>query len=376
MKKKKVLQVFSATHRGGAETMVMNILRDTDQNVYTYDFISHVKEKSDYDNEITSYGGNVIHTPSLGKVGYIKYVNNLREIIRTYGPYDAVHCHTNLQAAAVLMAAFLEKVPKRLAHSHNTVWFAKKNIKNTIWSKFSKVIIKKVATNYVACSKEAGIAMFGNKLVRKNKVKVINNGIEVKKFIDANNINVKIEKRKELGIDNNQFVIGHIGRYHHQKNHEFILNLAEILKQENIDVKFLLIGDGEKKAEVEKEIDDSGLSEYIIPLGVRSDIESLFSAFDLFVLPSHYEGLPLVLVEAQASGTISIVSNLVTKDIDLKLNLIKFKSINNVDIWKKEIVEIMKGKIDFIDKNHIFNSITEQGYNSMVNSKKFNEMYG
>lgn len=375
----KILQVFSATHRGGAETMIMNILRHTDHNEYQYDFISHIQGESDYDREIIGYGGKVFRIQSLGTVGLVKYINNLRKIIKENGPYDVVHCHTNLQASVVLVAAKLAGVNMRIAHSHNTSWSDTKNLKNSLWTIFAKPVIQLFSTNYLACGRDAGIAMFGKGNVDKGKVKIIQNGIYADKFFEvANNNEIRKNKKEELGLKNDEFIIGHIGRYHNQKNHEFVISMAKELKQRKLNCKIILVGTGEKKSEINMMINELKVTDIIIELGVRSDIEELFSIFDLFILPSRYEGLPLVLIEAQATNTMCFVSNNITKEADMGLNLLKYLNINEgVGLWVDGIEDIItkKTKLPLPSNKKVLSTINQKGYNSLYNAKKINKLY-
>lgn len=372
---KKILQVVSAPHRGGAETMILNIFREVDHTEFQYDFISHMPVESDYDQEISSYGGSVIYIDSLGNSGFIKYVKLLKNVMLNYGPYDAVHCHTNLQASAVMLAAYLANVKIRISHSHNTTFFSNKNFKSTLFMFIAKPMIRLFSTHFLACGREAGIAMYGRNTYDQGKVEIFNNGINIESFVNTiDNNTIRYETRDKLGIDKDCFVIGHIGRYHDQKNHEFIIEIAKELKKLKLYFKILLVGNGEKYEKIEKMIHDHNLADNVMQLGVRSDIPNLYAAFDVFILPSRYEGLPLVLIEAQAAGKMCIVSTAVTKDADMDVGRIKFIDVNNVNLW---VETIQQHRTDHhkCDKDEIVKKITMRGYSASHNVHRLNSIY-
>ncbi|MDV3429595.1 MAG: glycosyltransferase family 1 protein [Bacillota bacterium] len=375
--KKKDLQVVSAPHRGGAETMIMNVLRETNHDEIQYDFISHIPNKSDYDDEIASYGGSVIHIKSLGTTGIIKYIRELIDVNKKYGPYDAVHCHTNLQAAVVMTAAKLCHIKIRISHSHNTNWGLENSLRNKLIVKAAIFLIKLFATEYLACGDEAGISMYGKECFDSHKVVVIHNGIDLDKFAETGSYTkIRTLKRLELGIDNNCFVIGHIGRYHDQKNHEFIIEIGKALKKVEVKCKILLIGAGNKFDEINKLIRDNKLENEILQLGVRKDIPELYSTFDLFILPSKYEGLPLVMVEAQASGRRCIVSDVITKETDMGLGLIEYLPINQgVNSWVKAIISSKEEPEKICSIEEIKKMISNRGYSSKQNADIINSIY-
>ena len=373
---KKVLQVVSVPHRGGAETMIMNVLRQTDHDKIQYDFISHTPNKSDYDEEINSYGGKVIHIPSLGTIGIIRYIKKIMEINSKYGPYDIIHSHTNLQSAAVMLAAKLCNIKIRITHSHNTNWGMSSSVFSKLLIKLAQISIKIFSTEYFACGKEAAIAMYGEKDYKKNKVKIIQNGIDIDEFIQATkHKNIRNKLRKEMNINEKSIVIGHIGRYHHQKNHEFIIELGKKLKKDKLDFRILLVGTGDKFQDINKQISKEGLQSEVLQLGSRSDTPELYSVFDLFILPSRYEGLPLVMIEAQSSGKQCLVSDKISTESDMGLGLVEFLPIDRgAEPWLNAIKEkSFEGTTRSFYE--IEQKISNRGFSSKTNAKILHEIY-
>lgn len=374
---KRVIHVVSDMHRGGAETMIMNLYRNIDRSKLQFDFICHyrkddingIKKRADYYDEIESLGGRIFKVPSLGTSNPIEYILNIKNILIKNGPFEAIHVHTNKQSGFALLGARLANLQKRIVHSHITEW----NYGNKISTSILKNLMKINSTKYCACGVEAGINAFGQENFEKNYIYVLNNAIEVNKFNDISIDDVD-NLRRTLNIPKENIIIGNIGRLDEQKNHDFIIDLAYKMKEDGKKFTILLIGNGHRKKYIEDRIKDLDLSESVKILGVRKDINILMNLFDVFILPSLYEGLPLVSVEAQAAGTRCIVSDTVTNEIDMGLGLVKQLSIDNesLDVWESAIFEENELKLS---KKEILEKITQQGYNVSKNVNKLYELY-
>ena len=238
----------------------------------------------------------------------------------------------NTLSAFPLFAAWMAEVPVRILHNHSTS--SPGETKRNIMKAVLRPLAKLFANHYFACSKLAADWMYGKKLVDEGKVTIIHNAIDPDKF--AFNPEKRKILRKELGLEG-KFVIGHVGRFMFQKNHEFLIDLfAEVVK-ENPEARLILIGDGPLKEHIQQKVKNLGLSEKVQFLGIRNDVADLYNAMDLFLLPSHYEGLPVVGVEAQANGLPMIVSDRVTKEMKVT-DLVTYKSLDANKIgWIKSV---------------------------------------
>lgn len=238
-----------------------------------------------------------------------KYLKFLKQFFREK-KYRIVHSNINTLSVFPLYAAKKAGVPVRIAHSHSTSnqreW--KKNLMKNALRPFSKVW----ATDYFACSELAGRYLFGNKAFDKGEVKIIHNAIDVEKFKFDPEARKKL--RKEIGIADDDFVVGHIGRFVEQKNHRFLIDVFAEVKKKKKNAKLVLIGQGPLREEIEQKVKDLGLEKDVFFLGQRSDTNKLYSVFDVFCLPSLYEGLPVVGVEAQANGVPCVFSDRITKE--------------------------------------------------------------
>lgn len=360
----RVLHIVGIMNMGGLENFIMNIYRKIDKSKVQFDFLITREEEGIFDKEIISFGGRIYNIPSMEKVGYKRYKKILKNFFKEHNEYKIIHCHRNALSSVYLKEARKSNIPIRIVHSHNTNIVEKKNIKGYIKilvKKYFRLFINFYATDFFACSFDAGKWLYGNKIA-ESKLTIIKNGIDLSKYNYNKHINMKI--RKELSISDDTFLIGHVGRFELQKNHKF---LVEILKQLDKDIKkykLILVGDGILKNEIKDMIKNTKLEEKVMFLGIRKDVNELFMAFDLFLFPSLFEGLPLSLIEAQATGLNCLVSRNISDEVDMDLNILKKLDIVNVDIWVDEI----KNKHKNMYANRLvrysnYDKLTQNGYN-------------
>jgi len=300
----RILQCVNNMHRAGLETMLMNYYRNIDRTRIQFDFLTHRPERSDYDDEIESLGGKIYRAPRLYPQNYPEYFRYMERLFSEHPEYKIVHSHIDAMSYLPLLAAKKAGIPVRIAHSHNTAidFDFKYPLKQ-----FFRMKIVNVATHFLSCGNEAG-----NFLFRGRPFKVIPNAIDAEAFLFDESVREK--KRNELNVNGN-FVIGHVGRLSYQKNHEFLLKIFfEILKTDPTAV-LLLIGTGENKEKIEKSACDLNIIDQVHFLGNRSDVFELYQAMDAFLLPSRFEGLPVVGIEAQFSGLPCVFSDAVPKEV-------------------------------------------------------------
>ena len=322
----RILQCVNDMHRAGLETMLMNYYRNIDREKIQFDLLTHRPYRSDYDDEIESLGGKIYYAPRLYPQNYPKYFKWMRQFFANHPEYKIVHSHIDAMSYLPLKAAKQANVPVRIAHSHNTSidkdfkYFLKKYFRSRITS---------VATNYCACGKEAGEFLFGNK-----NFTFIPNAIEVDRFLY--NESLRKKKRVELGI-NNEFVIGHVGRLSYQKNHKLLIEIFyEFLKVESNSL-LILVGVGEKEEEIKKQIHELGIDSKVKFLGNRNDVNELYQAMDVFVMPSFFEGVPVVGIEAQFSDLPCVFSDKVPMEVKFNSKT-KFVALGStLDEWVKVI---------------------------------------
>ena len=360
----RIAQVIGKWLGGGVEAVVMNYYRHIDRNKIQFDFICDSDSTNIPYEEIEKLGGKVILVPPYQKV--FAYHKELKKIFRE-NDYKIVHSHINTLSVFPLYAAKCAKVPIRIAHSHSTTnkkeW--KKNLLKQVLRPFSKVF----ATHYFACSEYAGRWLFGNKEYDKGNVFLLNNAIEVDKF--KYDEKIRKEVRKELKIKEDTVVIGHIGRFVAQKNHTFLIDIFNEYHKLNSNSLLLLVGQGPLEEEIKEKVKKLELEDSVKFLGQRNDVNKLYQAFDLFLLSSLYEGLPVVGIEAQASGLLCILSKSMTKETKV-LETTKFISLEKND---KEWAKIINKELTNFKRKDTTKEIVNNGYEINVETIKLENKY-
>lgn len=360
----RIAQIIGKWVGGGVEAVVMNYYRHIDHEKIQFDFICDEDSTNIPYEEIESLGGKVILIPPYQKV--FKYHKELKRVLKE-GNYKIVHSHINTLSVFSLFAAKCAGVPVRIAHSHSTTnkKEKKKNLMKQVLRPFSKLF----ATDYMCCSELAGRWLFGNKEYDKGNVYLLNNAIDVEKF--KYDEKIRKNKRKELGIKDNQLVIGHIGRFVAQKNHTFLIDIFNEIHKKNKDAILVLAGQGPLMDEIKSKVKDLGLTESVKFLGQRTDANELYQAFDIFLLPSLYEGLPVVGVEAQASGLLCVLSDDMTKETKV-LESTRFMSLSNdAKEWANTILNENKT----YKRTNTIKEITNNNFNIKNEAEKLEKKY-
>ncbi len=318
---------------GGVESVVMNYYNYIDREKIQFDFICDEDSTNIPYDEIEKLGGKVILIPPYQRI--VKYHKTLKNVLKD-GNYKIVHSHINTLSVFSLFAAKCAGVPVRIAHSHSTTnkKEKKKNILKQILRPFSKLF----ATDYMCCSEYAGRWLFGDKEYDKGNVYLLNNAIDLDKF--KYDEKVRIKKREELNIEDDTLVIGHVGRFVEQKNHRFLIDIFNEVHKQNDNSILILVGQGPLIEEMKNKIKSLDLENCVKFLGQRKDINELYQTMDLFLFPSLYEGLGMVLVEAQMSGLYCLASDVVPTKAKVSNN-IEFISLRiNERKWADHIRNI------------------------------------
>lgn len=361
----RVLHVLGGLNRGGAETMVVNLYRNIDRSKVQFDFIVHTEDKCDYDDEIKSLGGRIYRLPRYTGKNHYQYKEAWRSFFQKHTEYRIVHGHMRSTAAIYLRIAKQYGLIT-IAHSHNTssgTGFSA-TVKNIM-----QYPIRYIADYFFACSKNAGIWLFGEKVCQKENFMLLYNSIDTKKFIYDNN--KRKEKRREFQIED-KFVIGHVGRFHTQKNHKFIVDIFKEIHDKDKSSVLMLVGDGDLRQQIKKKVDDLGLVNSVIFTGVRSDIAELMQAMDVFLFPSLYEGLGIVVIEAQAAGLPCIIADTIPKEAHVTNNIKTLSLKKPAGEWASLL---LKFSSTTITRNNISQILSQRGYNIEDNAKWISDFY-
>lgn len=356
----RVLQVVPNMQAGGLEAFIMNLYRNIDRKKIQFDFLVHYNEKKFYDDEIETLGGKIYRFSLRDDNNLLKYIYQLDKFYKIHPEYKIVHCHMSSIGFIHFLVAKKNGVKVRIAHSHNT------NTEKTVKGFLKSIMIKPlrfISTDNFSCSTEAGKYLYKNK-----KFDIIPNSID----IDLYRFDVKkrIEKRRELGIDD-KLVIGHIGRFELQKNHKYILDILKKVLEYNENVFLLLAGTGSLFEEVKQYAEDIDVIGKVKFLGVVKDTFNLYQAMDCFILPSFFEGLPVVGIEAQVSGLKCFFSDNISKEVNISY-LTEFIGIgaDDLDIWRDKILNIQH-----YNREEVYNYIKDTKYNAKITAKWLEEFY-
>ena len=332
-----VAQIMGKWIGGGVESVIMNYYRHLDHTKIQFDFICDEDSTRIPYDEIKKLGGRVFLVPKYQKLP--QYLKALEDLFRK-NHYRIVHSNVNTLSVFPLYAAKKAGVPIRISHSHSTsnVREWKRNIIKNILRTFSK----RYATDYFACSELAGRYLFGSKTFDRGEVKIIHNAIDLDKFkfdpIARKNL------RKELGIDDETIVIGHVGRFVQTKNHHFLIYAFKKYHNKNPNAKLLLIGTGPLEEKIKAKVKKLNLEDSVLFLGQRNDTNKLYSVMDIFCLPSLYEGLPVAGIEAQAAGLPCVYSDKVTIEADAANNAY-YASIKNIYSYLQTLEQAIANRV-------------------------------
>jgi len=344
----RVLHVIGLMDRAGAETMIMNLYRNIDRSRVQFDFVENSYAPAAYDEEIKKLGGRIyrcMHYNGKNHFAYVKWWKNFFNEHKN--DYVAVHGHIGSTAAIYL------KIAKKyglytIAHSHSSG--TDHSLMAFLYAIYS-YNTRNIADYFFGCSLIAGIDRYGKNVVESNKFTVLNNAINTADFqFDAT---VRQKVRRELGINDDAFVVGHVGRFLSVKNHRFLVEVFSKILDKKPDSKLLLVGDGELRHEIEDKVERLGIKGQVIFTGVRSDVNRMLLAMDVFVFPSLFEGLPVTLIEAQTSGLPCVMSDKVPEESIKTQGLVFIKKLeDNAEMWAEEVIECSsierKSRIDEI----------------------------
>ena len=356
--------------RGGLESFVMNVYRSIDRNDIQFDFLLTQISNGDYEDEAKSLGAHVYHLPARNR-GYRAYNKSLDDFFCNHHDYIAIHEHIS-SLTSIRPAYYAKKygIPVRLLHSHSSS--IQKSLRlywlHLLLHYLNKPKVHSWATHYLGCSDKALNWAYNFTGVR-SKALMINNGIDSQLY-EFNKV-VRSKIRKELNIGEEDFVIGHVGRFIPLKNQSFLVDILEEIHKGRPSSKLLLVGEGDTMPDVKAKSELKSLGNNVIFTGVRSDVARLMQAMDIFVMPSWFEGLPVSLVEAQAAGLPIVASSTISQDSDLTGTILFMSIKESAANWAKNIIEWGErvGRPDNVDK------IVQAGFDTKTITKQLIELY-
>jgi glycosyltransferase involved in cell wall biosynthesis len=335
----RILHVVGGMNRGGVETWLMHVLRNIDRDKYKMDFMVHTTEPCAYDDEIRALGSKIIPCPNPRRP--LAYARQFRDLYKEHGPYDVVHSHVHHFSGFVLWLAKREQVPVRIAHSHNDTLSSESaaSAQRRSYLSLTEYLVRRNASKGLACSKKAARALYGAEWKSDARWRLLLYGIDLHPFKEPTE---PATLRASLGLPEQAYVIGHVGRFVHQKNHPFLLDIfAEVVRHEPCAHLFL-VGLGPLAEGTKRRAEALGIMDKVTFAGSRSNVPQLMmGAMDVFAFPSHYEGLGLVLIEAQAAGLPCVFSDVVPEEADVVQPLVHRLSLSDpATKWAEAILKL------------------------------------
>lgn len=370
MKKLKVLMVGGAMNVGGQENQIVNVIRYADKNQFQIDFTTTV-ENPFYRQEIESLGGKCIKIPDMDWTCPWVYCKELSRVIKE-GKYDIVHGHELFHTGITLMIAAKAKVPIRIAHSHSGSDGngTGRTFVRRIYNYLMKHMILHYATELIACSTSAGEFLYGKESLNAENYHLIFNSVDTEKFMEP------YGKMGSLCIEKNWKSVLHVGHMIPLKNQDFLVDIAEVLKKKGSKIRIYSVGPGDEKyiAYVKDKIKKKKLENQMVLLGLRKDVPDLMKKADAFVLPSRYEGMPLVMIEAQASGLPCVAADTFSREVDFGTNQIHWMKLEEgAEAWANALVAATNKSR--AKKRDVMNAIQEKGFDSKLFAEKIFDVY-
>lgn len=364
----RILNLFTIMNRGGAETMVMNYYRKIDKTKVQFDFMVHRQERGAYDDEIEAMGGRIFRMCPIYPQNIFRYKRLLREFFDTHPEYRILHSHMSELGYFAFKEAIRHRVPIRICHAHSSP-----NFSIETWKEKLKVLprellarrIRRLTTDFFVCSQKAGNWLFG--VENANRFVMMNNAVDTERF--KYRYDLALKKKKDMGWGN-KIVVGHVGRLIVPKNHIFLLNLFMQFHKVVSNSILVLVGDGNQRKTLMEKAQQLGIEDCVYFLLTRTDTDELYNAFDIFVFPSLYEGLPVSLIEAQSAGLPCIISNTISSQAKL-LDSCKILSLSaEYNVWVEAMIIALKEK-----RKDTSSEIKQAGFDITTNAEWLTQYY-
>ncbi len=361
----KVLYITdSLKKRFGVTSVITNYIGHIKDSRVHIDVLAYDDSENRIIDELKSYGADVYLMPKLSFKTMLKFIEFIKCFFK-YHAYQIIHSHFNQIDCIVFPIAKKYCVKHCISHSHNTRYsdYFFRGIRNELMC----IPLPRLADTWAACSMLAGEFLYGEKFNKSKKRLIINNAVDTSLY--KFNSSIRKEKRTELGINEDEIVIGNVGSLKLQKNQGFLINVMNCLIQSNRrKYKLVIVGDGELKHSLIQQAKNLNIEEKIIFTGARSDVNCLFQAFDIFVLPSLYEGLPVTGIEAQASGLPCIFSDKITREVDL-IN-VTYLPIDDFAPWVEQIIVT-----DINNRKDCTQLVCQKGFDIDIEAQKLADYY-
>ena len=361
----RVLHSVSNMARAGIETMLMNYYREIDRNQIQFDFLANKPVPGEYDEEIRSMGGRVFVSPGLNPLHYPRYRRFMADLLQSNPEIGILHAHNEAMGYYALQSAKDAGLPVRIAHAHNTQII--RDYKYPL-KLICKQLLPGAATDYWSCGRDAGIYYYGQKRWQASGF-ILHNAIDVSRFAFRQETRERLRQLHGLA---GCTVIGHVGRFNVQKNHSRLLEIFAEIAKAVPDARLVLIGVGELEQAAKEKARALGIQDKVLFLGQMPDVSEWYQAMDCFVLPSLFEGLPVVGIEAQAAGLPCVFSDRVTDEVLLSPGARRVPLGAEDAEWAREILTARQSETERTRGKDL---VRQAGYDIHVEAQKLQEIY-
>jgi len=364
----RILQAFVANDKGGLTGYICQNYRFIDRSKVQFDFLTFETDKLDFEDEFIRMGAKFYHISRPSHP--LSYAKALKKILNSRD-YAAMHFNMSYANFIPLIIARWLGARRIIMHSHSTAIDDRRGgiraIKMLI-HKLGRLAMNYIADDYLACSSLAAEWMYPYKLRQSQHYHMAKNAIDVRKY--SYNPTIRAEMRQQLGLKQDTFVIGHVGRFTYQKNHEFLIDVFKKVHEKREDSLLLLIGEGPDEDKIKKKVTSLGLTSHVLFLGRRNDVPNLFQVMDCFMLPSRFEGLGIVGIEAQASDLHCFFSDVVPREVDV-IGKSVFVSLRCISLWVSNILAVDKSS----RRDDTRSVMVEAGYDLASEIKRMEALY-
>ncbi len=336
----RVLQVVASLNRGGIETWLAQTTQHISHERFALDVLVLSEKEGAYEKEILAQGCRVFRSSGASRPWRIPA--DFARVVREHGPYDIVHTHGYFFAGLVLYRAYNAGIRGRIAHSRNAHDVGKKAMLAWApWRWLMRYCVNRYATHILAISEASAVYLLGPRLLKDPRYQILTTAIDLAPFGMTQN---RDAMRSSLSIPEHSTVIGHVGNFSWLKNYDLLVDIAQALCERRDDVHFFLVGDGERRESIEKRVNALGISQHFTFAGFRSDVPALLNgAMDIFLMPSRFEGLGRVVVEAQAAGRPCVISSAIPPLADVIPQLINRVSLDEpVSAWVETLEQVIE----------------------------------
>lgn len=365
----RVLHMLHSMNRGGAETMIMNYYRNIDRDKVQFDFLLTFDGKSDFEDEILSLGGKIYHLPAFSLRNMRRYCKALEVFLKEHPEYKIVHSHNSSKSVFPLRVAKKCGVPVLISHAHNMELNSSMFSVKEILRKWLRGPLKRVSMYNFACSKETAIWQYGEDYWNTGKVRVLPNAINLEDYSFDEGIRKEYRAKYDL---EESIVIGHVGRFVQVKNHPFVLRIFKEILAREPKAKLVLVGDGETRKAIEELARELGIEDKVVFLGTRNDVPNCMQMMDGFIFPSYYEGLGIVLIEAQATGLPCVASkDVIPMEAKVVENFLFISLEDGEDKWAEQILNMCRAN----NRENRIEEVRKAGYDIKESSATLQNFY-